>query len=104
MRCTSLADLQVPDEPYDLVVAAEYLMHVPPERIGETVALLKRLGRTVVSVDWDQPLAPGRVPAEHNFLHDYRRLFGIGTRRIPVGRQAIYVWRRRAAGKAPAAA
>jgi hypothetical protein len=81
-------------------VAAEFLMHVPPVAVAQAIAKLKRLGRVVLTVDWDVPFTDGRAIADHNFRHDYRRLYGAGTRRIPIdasaehGGQAIYVWQR----------
>jgi hypothetical protein len=96
----SLEALPEPAEPYDLVVAAEFLMHVPPDAVAQAIAKLKRLGRVVLTVDWDVPFTDGRAIAEHNFRHDYRRLYGAGARRIPLGAsaehggQAIYVWQR----------
>jgi SAM-dependent methyltransferase len=100
VQCLSLEDLPEPAEPYDLVVAAEFLMHVPPDAVAQAIAKLKRLGRIVLTVDWDVPFTDGRAIADHNFRHDYRRLYGAGTRRIPLdasaehGGQAIYVWQR----------
>lgn len=100
VQCVSLEALPEPAEPYDLVVAAEFLMHVPPDAVAQAIAKLKRLGRVVLTVDWDVPFTDGRAIAEHNFRHDYRRLYGAGARRIPLGAsaehggQAIYVWQR----------
>jgi hypothetical protein len=103
IRCASIHDPEtlegLTDEPADLVVAAEYLMHVPPDRIEAEVKLLKSLGKAVITVDWDEPLPIGKAIAAHNFLHDYRTLFGVGVRRIRTGRQAIYVWRKRVAAQ-----
>ena len=100
VQCLSLEDVPEPAEPYDLVVAAEFLMHVPADRIADSIARLKRLGRVVLTVDWDLPFTDGRAIARHNFRHDYRRLYGAGARRIPLdasaehGGQAIYLWQR----------
>jgi SAM-dependent methyltransferase len=100
VQCLRLEDLPEPAQPYDLVVAAEFLMHVPPDGVAQAIAKLKRLGHVVLTVDWDVPFIDGRAIADHNFRHDYRRLYGAGTRRIPIdasaehGGQAIYVWQR----------
>lgn len=70
---------------YDLVIAVEVLMHVPPKNVEAAMRKLRALGRHVVTVDWTTPVTK---PAPHNFLHDYSAL---GGRTIPVGLQTIRV-------------
>ena len=72
-------------DPFDLVIAVEVLMHVPPKDIGAAMRKLRRLGRQVVTVDWTTPL-PKVAP--HNFLHDYSPLGGT-TRQV--GLQTVRV-------------
>lgn len=95
-RQASVDDL--PLEPAaDVVLAFEFLMHVSPESVADTITHLKRLCRVaLITCDWDRPFADGRPIANHNFLHDYRRLFGPGTARKPIGPlQGIYLWHQR---------
>jgi SAM-dependent methyltransferase len=62
---------------FDLVLAVESLMHVLPSEIEVTVETMRLLSRRhIVTLDWTYPLAPAIKIAEHNFLHDYRALFG----------------------------
>jgi trans-aconitate methyltransferase len=82
---SSLADYR-PRRKYDLVIAVEVLMHVPPRDVQAAVRKLDRLAsRYIVTCDWTVPVAN---VADHNFLHDYS---GIGGRAIPVGMQSIRV-------------
>jgi SAM-dependent methyltransferase len=83
---------------WDLVIAVEFLMHVPPVDIEAAVRKLLRLSaRHVVTLDWTVPLT-GRTPiGAHNFRHDYAALLGDAgfgrTRRIetvPVGLQTVH--------------
>lgn len=86
----ALEDLPEQREPWDLVLACEFLMHVPPERIEATVARLIGIGRTLVTLDWDQPI--DAEPMAHNFLHDYRALLGRDAVHVPISAtQGLYV-------------
>ena len=70
--CTSIEDFQADGRQWDLVLAVEVLMHVPPESITEvTQKLLSLSSRHVVTVDW---VGLGDL-ASHNWVHDYRALF-----------------------------
>jgi cyclopropane fatty-acyl-phospholipid synthase-like methyltransferase len=93
---TSLEDYR-PDGRFDLVIAVEVLMHVPPADLPKAIRKLDRLSsRYIVTVDWTTPL-PRKKTAAHNFLHDYSALeqgpFGRtrGVTRIPVGLQTIHL-------------
>lgn len=74
---------------YDLVITSEVAMHQPPESVWWFVAELRSLTlRWLVTVDWE---APGEVGVGC-WGHDYEALLP-GAEVIPVGRQAIRVWR-----------
>lgn len=75
------------DDTFDLVVAAEVLMHVRPGEVAEAVERLQLWShRHIYTLDWDVPIK--KTPAEHNFLHDYEAL---GLEKVAsVGRQGIY--------------
>lgn len=60
---------------YDLVIAVEVLMHVPPKDVAGVIEKMFRMSsHYVVSIDSDE------VGAEHyhwyNFPHDYREIYG----------------------------
>lgn len=70
---SSLLDFK-PGRDYDLVLAVEVLMHVPPVDIERSVRkLLSLTGRNLVTLDWTTPL-PRKKTSAHNFLHDYPAL------------------------------
>jgi trans-aconitate methyltransferase len=75
------------DESFDLVVAVEVLMHIPPEQVEDAVERLQLWShRHIYTVDWDTPIA--KTPAPHNFLHDYEAL---GFEKVAsTGLQGIY--------------
>jgi len=78
---------------FDVVLAAEVLMHYPPELVAGAIAKLRALaapGGRVITVDWAEPLPEGTPIAGHNWLHDWRKLLPVGTKKRVVGRQAIY--------------
>jgi SAM-dependent methyltransferase len=82
---TALRDYRASGK-FDLVIAVEMLMHVPPGDVQAAVRKLDRLSaRAIVTCDWTTPVPR---PAPHNFLHDYS---GMGGRKIPVGLQTIRV-------------
>ena len=85
---SSLQDFDT-DRQWDLVIAVEVLMHIPPAQIEQACdKLLALSNRWVVTCDWTQPLR--RPIAEHNWLHPYAELLR-PTRSIPVGLQTIHV-------------
>lgn len=93
---TSLEDFK-PNTKYDLVLAVEVLMHIPPDGIAKAVRKLDRMSaRHIVTLDWTTPL-PRMKTAEHNFLHDYPLLLGTGpfgrprsVRAVPIGLQTLF--------------
>lgn len=61
---------------YDLVLVSEVLMHIPPNEIaGVCKQLLKLATKYIVLIEWTQPIGDV-VPAEINWIHDYRSMFG----------------------------
>ena len=71
-----------PGRTYDLVLAVEVLMHVPPWEISTvTFSLLSLTSRHLVTVDWT---GDGRL-SQHNWRHDYSDLPST-THREPIGK------------------
>jgi trans-aconitate methyltransferase len=93
---SSLADHKTTAR-WDMVIAVELLMHIPPSGVVAAVRKLDRLAdRHIVTLDWTAPIR-GKRPAAHNFLHPYVELLGAGpfgrprqVEVIPVGLQAIH--------------
>lgn len=88
---TTLAGFRPRGRKWDLVIASEVLMHVPPADLARSVALLRSMSsRHVVTLDWT---APGHG-ASHNFRHDYRAAFASAGLRLlssrPLGRQTLH--------------
>ena len=94
------------DSRYELVLAAEVLLHVRPEGIRSAIdKLLSLSSRYFVHIDWCEDNPVGR-PAPHNFMHDYDSIYkelGLSYSRIRIkstkmlkpldARQAIFVVR-----------
>jgi len=79
---------------YDLVLVSEVLMHIPPNEIQSVCQKLLKLATwAIVAIEWTQPI--GEIPpADWNWLHDYRALFGDNvTQEKVIGLQSIYVIR-----------
>jgi len=71
---TDIASFDPGGERWDLVVAAEVLMHVPPDEVVEAARSLLRLSRGwLVTADWSIDREVERDP--HNWLHDYFDVF-----------------------------
>jgi SAM-dependent methyltransferase len=63
---------------YDLILVSEVLMHIPPNEISAVVTKLMTMAtKYIVAIEWTEPIGDV-VPAEWNWLHDYRALFGDG--------------------------
>jgi SAM-dependent methyltransferase len=61
---------------YDLILCSEVLMHIPPNEIEQVAKkLLKMAVKYIVLIEWTQPIGDVQ-PAEWNWIHDYRALFG----------------------------
>lgn len=77
---------------WDLALAVEVLMHIPPAEIGPAIDRLLELAPVVVTVDWTESIP--EPPAAHNFRHDYAALFaGRAVDAYRVGSQTIRVVR-----------
>lgn len=62
-----------PTPSWDLVMASEVLMHIPPSDIEAVCSsVLRRVGSYLVTVDWAVPVEGEIDPT--NWLHDYDRL------------------------------
>jgi SAM-dependent methyltransferase len=81
-----------PGKTYDLVLASEVLLHIPPEEIEHSVdRLFKLSAKWIITVDWTEPI-PGVEPAYWNWIHDYKGLYGDAiVRSQVVHNQTIYV-------------
>ena len=85
---SSLQDFDT-DRQWDLVIAVEVLMHIPPQQIEQACENLLSLAACyVVTCDWTAPIH--KQPAAHNWRHDYQALLR-PSRSIPVGKQTIHV-------------
>lgn len=62
-----------PDRTWELVIASEVLLHIPPADIERACRnLLDVTGKYLITVDWTQAIS-GPI-AEWNWLHDYQTL------------------------------
>jgi SAM-dependent methyltransferase len=99
-------DRLFPPATFDLVVAIEVLLHIPPgaataqRAVNNTLSYLKPKTGVLITCDWTQPL-PEAVPIRRdNFCHDYPTLFdharpaAILVSATPVGLQTIYLVKR----------
>lgn len=78
--CSSIEDWTT-TRTFDLVLAVEVLMHVPPSRMPAVVSKMLDLSNGhVVTVDWTGE----GVPSRHNWRHDYATLFP-QPRVVPIG-------------------
>jgi trans-aconitate methyltransferase len=64
------------DKKFDLVVAAEVLLHVKPEEIEAIVAkLLSFTNHYFVHIDWSEDRHNVTEANSHNFMHDYDKIY-----------------------------
>ena len=64
-----------PGSKYDLVLAAEVLLHVKPQDIRSAINKLLSLSRRyLVHIDWCED-NPVEKSAPHNFMHDYDSIY-----------------------------
>jgi SAM-dependent methyltransferase len=76
---------------WDLVIASEVLLHIPPAEIELACNVLKAItGKYLITVDWSQPLE-GEI-APWNWLHDYDQLLQPDVE-IQVFNQSIFLKR-----------
>lgn len=60
---------------YDLVLASELLMHIPPSEINDIIRKLVGLSnKHVVNIDWYERQSPKNA-ASHNFIHRYQKIY-----------------------------
>ena len=80
--CSTFQDFQLPTgRSYDLVLASEVLLHVPPAEIEAFVHKMVSLSLMhVVHIDWYPKTIPERVDY-HNFPHNYEIIYrDLGSR------------------------
>lgn len=91
------ADGALGNDTFDLVIAIEVLLHIPPEEVSQAIGNLlsaTRKGCYSVTCDWTQSLGDQPIRVQ-NYRHDYQALFHragaqiIESRRI--GLQTIYL-------------
>jgi len=72
----SISDTNYPNDNFPYTVAMAVLPHQRPENITSVMNELKRItsGLIICSV-WEPVTKPEGIIAEHNFLHDYKKLF-----------------------------
>lgn len=89
---SSIQDFEA-DRKWDLVLASEVLMHIPPAEIQSVCDKLKSMARKwIVTIDWTAPLGDEPI-AEENWLHDYPELFGSVEQAIPTNLQTVFLIR-----------
>lgn len=60
---------------YDLVLASELLMHIPPSEISNIIRKLAGISnKHIVNIDWYEEQTPKKV-ASHNFIHRYQKIY-----------------------------
>ncbi len=65
-----------PHRKYDLVLAAEVLLHVKPNDVRTAIVkLLSLTNKYFVHVDWCEDTPPENAPEYFNFMHDYDRIY-----------------------------
>lgn len=69
-----ITSLQI-QKKYDLVIAAEVLMHILPEDIRDVIhKLVKSSNKHVLNMDWYEEQRPKKA-APHNFVHQYEMIY-----------------------------
>jgi len=66
-----------PGRKFDLIIASEVLMHIPPREIWLACTRLRQMHAEagyIINVDWSQPLGDNTPIASWNWIHDYRKL------------------------------
>lgn len=90
----AIQDIDIPDNSFDLVIAVEFLMHIPFDEIKAVMKKLVNISkRHVVNLDW-QGAKQGVEFGGYMFSHDYISIYqelGIDTIEvIPVPRSVTY--------------
>ena len=93
----SATSLPFPDNSFDLVLAVELLLHIPPEQIATATQELLRVARSyVVHLDWFEDYITG-FKTGWCWVHDYPKLWqahGATSRDVPmksVGIQRVFI-------------
>lgn len=72
----TIYDLGMPDNSYDLVIAASVLMHIPFNKIEKAIAELVRVSkRHIVNLDWYERDKLGEEAGGYCFAHNYPALY-----------------------------
>ncbi len=79
---------------YDLILAVELLMHIPPDIIEKFVEKMKRYADTIIVLDYDPEQTRDIEMANHNFLHNYDKLFPDATVTQVNYLQKMRVWKK----------
>lgn len=80
-----------PDRQWDLALASEVLLHIPPTDIQRACDNLKQMaGKWLLTIDWTRKLSV--KTAEWNWLYDYESLMGKAFKKIPSGDQTVFLW------------
>lgn len=90
----AIQDVDIPDNSFDLVIAVEFLMHVPFDEIKAVMEKLVHISkRHVVNLDWqgaEQGAEFGGYGFSHNYTSIYRELGMDRIEVIPVPRSVTY--------------
>lgn len=61
---------------YDLVLLSEVLMHQYPSKIQYLIDIIVSLSKKhIINIDWYESKQPTYQIADHNFIHDYQKLY-----------------------------
>ncbi len=80
-------------EQYDLILAIEVLMHIPPDILEDFIEKMKRHAKWIITLDYDPKETRDIELADHNFLHDYDRLLPNAKKTQVSHVQKLRVWK-----------
>jgi ubiquinone/menaquinone biosynthesis C-methylase UbiE len=93
---SDIQSLELPAHHFDLVIAAEVLLHVLPVELDTVISKLASLSKNhVINIDYYEENPPERRLAAHNFIHDYEAAYkGIpsvaNVRRISIAKKKTF--------------
>jgi len=91
-QAMSVLDLNCHKE-FDLVIASEVLMHIPPHQIQDVMDRMERASkRYVMNVDWHAPSEPIEAGG-YCWQHDYCSLYSNAELTKRLHRQGIFIGR-----------